>query len=483
VSDTECYQPTGYVADNTDCDDTDASQYPGADEYCNGEDDDCDGDIDEDGEVLDGDTWYADSDGDGTGDEDNTLVACSQPSGYVDNTWDCNDADATEPVVVDQAIGSAAGPGTMSSPFDTVQDGIDNADECVIVFSGTYTEAVAMNGTDLLITGVDGMEETFIDATGTGEPAFTVDMGETSATVIDGFTLTGDGHLEVDSNTWGCTSIATCTDWYYTWCGGGFFAERSDPTVRNCNALGSILPVASTTTSGNDTFYTTSMGGGMCFLDSMSTVLYSEVWLNYADQGGGVYIDETSTVRISQTYVVGNEASDGGGVEVDGGSVMLSNVASRFNDALYEGGGLLLLDAVANVVNATFGGDDAPTGGALYAAGSSVLELINSIVTGAVSGAGVLVDAGSTFTGTYNNFYGNTPNYSGVTDPTGTNGNISTSSSFVAYSADGVHTNDDFHLQSSSACVNAGNPAGVYNDADGTRNDMGAYGGAFSDWD
>ena len=37
----------GYV-ETDDCDDTDASVHPGADEYCNGRDDDCDGSVDED---------------------------------------------------------------------------------------------------------------------------------------------------------------------------------------------------------------------------------------------------------------------------------------------------------------------------------------------------------------------------------------------------------------------------------------------------
>ncbi len=43
-----CDQPSGYVANGDDCDDSTASVYPGATDRCNGLDDDCDGAIDED---------------------------------------------------------------------------------------------------------------------------------------------------------------------------------------------------------------------------------------------------------------------------------------------------------------------------------------------------------------------------------------------------------------------------------------------------
>jgi hypothetical protein len=57
-----CTAPSGYVARTGDCDDADAGQRPGAPELCNGEDDDCDGAIDD--SAVDATTWYADGDGD-----------------------------------------------------------------------------------------------------------------------------------------------------------------------------------------------------------------------------------------------------------------------------------------------------------------------------------------------------------------------------------------------------------------------------------
>jgi hypothetical protein len=87
-----CNHPgLGWKDDSDDCDDGDAAIHPDAQEYCNGIDDDCDGDIDEDG-ALDS-SWYLDGDGDGWGDTDQVLVQCAQPSGYVLQGRDCDDGD------------------------------------------------------------------------------------------------------------------------------------------------------------------------------------------------------------------------------------------------------------------------------------------------------------------------------------------------------------------------------------------------------
>ena len=59
-----CWQPMGYVPDNSDCDDSDSGAWPGADEYCDGVDNNCDGVVDEES-ALDAGAWYGDGDGDG----------------------------------------------------------------------------------------------------------------------------------------------------------------------------------------------------------------------------------------------------------------------------------------------------------------------------------------------------------------------------------------------------------------------------------
>ncbi len=89
-----CIAARSYTASvSTDCDDTDAADNPAGIEVCNGDDEDCDGTADED--AIDRDTWYLDDDGDSYGDSASSTLSCTEPTGYVADATDCDDADPT----------------------------------------------------------------------------------------------------------------------------------------------------------------------------------------------------------------------------------------------------------------------------------------------------------------------------------------------------------------------------------------------------
>ncbi|MEZ4317065.1 MAG: DUF2341 domain-containing protein [Myxococcota bacterium] len=90
---TACSQPTGYVADFSDCNDVTSEAHPGATEVCDGLDNDCNGTVDVG--ATDPQTWYRDFDGDGYGSNTVTQITCTPAPGYIATSGDCNDAVAT----------------------------------------------------------------------------------------------------------------------------------------------------------------------------------------------------------------------------------------------------------------------------------------------------------------------------------------------------------------------------------------------------
>ncbi|MEC7983836.1 MAG: MopE-related protein, partial [Myxococcota bacterium] len=90
-----CTVPEGYVENAEDCDDTNLSIYPLADEVCDGIDNNCDEVVDEDS-AIDAPVWYLDFDEDSYGDADVSIPSCEQPTGYVSDNTDCDDADTEQ---------------------------------------------------------------------------------------------------------------------------------------------------------------------------------------------------------------------------------------------------------------------------------------------------------------------------------------------------------------------------------------------------
>ena len=94
-----CAQLSGYALVDGDCNDTVPNIHPDASEYCNGIDDDCNGDIDE--SAIDLRLYYADNDGDGHGSSAYPVYSCPNfnpmtlnadvPDGLSALGDDCND--------------------------------------------------------------------------------------------------------------------------------------------------------------------------------------------------------------------------------------------------------------------------------------------------------------------------------------------------------------------------------------------------------
>ncbi|MCY1022491.1 putative metal-binding motif-containing protein [Pyxidicoccus sp. MSG2] len=112
----KCRMPTGYVTNNTDCDDTAFAVNPNATEVCNDVDDNCRSGTDEGFNK----SWYRDVDGDGFGRQDVQVTSCTQPAGHVAPTanFDCDDGNiAVKP----------GAPELCNEVDDNCVDGVDEA--------------------------------------------------------------------------------------------------------------------------------------------------------------------------------------------------------------------------------------------------------------------------------------------------------------------------------------------------------------------
>ncbi|MFT6819939.1 MAG: hypothetical protein ACJATT_003763 [Myxococcota bacterium] len=86
----DCAAPLNYVGRGQDCVDTNPAINPAATDGCDGIDNDCDGEQDEDGDQA---VWYADSDLDGFGGT-TSIQQCEAPIGYVGQSGDCVDTSS-----------------------------------------------------------------------------------------------------------------------------------------------------------------------------------------------------------------------------------------------------------------------------------------------------------------------------------------------------------------------------------------------------
>ena len=492
-----CEAPPGHVAVDGDCDDADPTVAPGLPEQCDDKDNDCDGAIDEDVTIA---TWYRDADSDGYGDPEDAIDVCGVPEGYVSNALDCDDTSYLDPVNVaaggvplpdtgetgvwtDTAFGSL--PGGALNPLGSIQEGIDLANTCVFVQPGEYAENIDFRGKDILVLGVDGADTTVIRAF-ENAPVVTFARGETAAAELRGFTVTGGrGSEERSSETASCGYRDSCTTTTLVYRGGGIFIDGAVPTLADLIVTENELPAyAYTEVSDTEFQYVYSRGGGVYVENGAPAIVRSVLSLNAADEGGGVWLDGASDVGVLNTVIHSNEASSGGGVLSSGtfratSSIFAFNVGTG-DGGNFGGGAFTVAGGATTLVNASLYANRSP-GGSVYVGASGTTVLTNVIASKNALGAILDGEAGATLTVRYSDVYGGSgANWGSFPDRTGTTGNVSVDPAFM--SADTLWDTSDLHLSSGSPGIDAGDPAAIYNDTDGSRNDLGAYGGPDGSW-
>jgi len=399
-----CVNVIGHSEVGGDCDDTDPSVNPNANEVCNGVDDDCDGTVDRGLRIevwsdLDGDGFgdpetpesvcepeahhvrdasdcddtdplvhpdgveqcdgidqdcdgaideeaedrlelFADLDGDGLGDPDTPVLACPGADAAVENAWDCDDTDSGRPLVVDAG---ASGVGSLDSPFGTIQEGVDAAS------ADTGAACVVVLG---------GRYNERVDLSG-GEVALVGVLGA-EGTVIDGIGLDGPV-LTLGAENQAATVVE------------GFTITHGSPqrTTSQYTVLGSIFELVRDAGAGVYASGARATLRGLVITDNhiADPELDDDVApdgrpisVDWVGLGGGVF-SEGGTLVMERCRLEGNSAQQGGGL-YSAQALVMQQSSFIGNEATNGGGGLAAADATISLENVLFAGntaDDGPT--------------------------------------------------------------------------------------------------------------------------
>jgi hypothetical protein len=358
--------------------------------------------------------------------------------------------------------------GTPANPFNTIQEGITAAGlvATVNVAAGTYVESPDVyqrrnlmlrgSGAGTIITNL--MEKmSIIDSDGI---------------TVEGFTMLGGGS-------------------YYS---GVFVSRSSNVVIRSCSVERVV----------RDSYR---YGGGFEAYDSSITLTSNRICNNYGGQKGGAGYFVRCSLTFTANTVTNNAAwNSAGGLWLEGASTGVSARVTRnnfdWNTADYSGA----IDAFGyfnplQIENNTIvnSGSDYVQGGAVRITPwniNATNRIVNNVIKDTyfpccygtrvslfVNSTGNVYVANNIFTaangyGIYS-YYPNAGIVAEYNDAYGQSyyqvipgaGSITADPLFMNAST------NDYRLQAVSPCVNAGNPAAVHNDTNGTRNDMGRFGG------
>ncbi|MCK4548671.1 MAG: right-handed parallel beta-helix repeat-containing protein [Candidatus Krumholzibacteria bacterium] len=289
------------------------------------------------------------------------------------------------------------------------------------------------------------------------------------------------GNVEITGNT-----INSCV----AQSGGGIYLYQVTATVTD-NTISGAQPHAE--------FSGTKNGGGICARNSTVTMsgnvitgntgfvngggIYS--WFGslslYGDtissnscssNGGGIMCDRTA-INGGRAVITGNSASTGAGIYHKAAAFDMANSLIALNTSTVIGGGIYADSLWGTIENNTFDGNSGLyAGGNVMLSNSQGLTIKNNHFTNGTP-TGFQATTPDSITYVYNNAHNNPGgDVTGLT-PDGTN--MSTDPLYVDLPG------ADYHLALYSPAIDAGDPVGG-NDPDGSRADIGAFGGPDALW-
>ena len=203
---------------------------------------------------------------------------------------------------------------------------------------------------------------------------------------------------------------------------------------------------------------------GSSFTSTLSFVIVEnvDVTIQYDTTRNGAVEIEGADVAVQNSIFRNNRSNNGGGLFIDHSQSVVTNNIFYTNYAAVFGGGVLSSSSSNKIINNTFYQNSTDNYGSALLLMSSVLDIIQNNIfyanTSRTGDAGITILQTDTshFSAAYNFLQpGSNPDFDSQTD---------------------------FHLSPTSPCINAGNPASLYDNVDGTRNNQGAYGGPLGGW-